>query len=123
MPNAVLIIEDNDIERQGMGFVLREAGFTVSMAPSTSIALAYPATVARPDLILLDMMMPEKDGWYFLDKRKLNPQLADVPVLIVTGMGVASQEWAASLGAAGLVRKPFDAGELFREIKRCVASA
>jgi CheY-like chemotaxis protein len=123
MPNAVLIIEDNDIERQGMGFVLREAGFTVSMAPNTSIALAYPASVARPDLILLDMMMPEKDGWYFLDTRKLNPQLADVPVLIVTGMGVASQEWAASLGAAGLVRKPFDAGELCREIERCVASA
>ena len=121
-PRTVLVVENNVIEREGMAFVLREGGFIVSLAPSAHIALAYPVAVAKPDLILLDMMMPDKDGWYFMDRRKTNPQLAEVPVLIVTGLGVASQEWATSLGARGVLKKPFDAADLLREVEGCLTA-
>jgi CheY-like chemotaxis protein len=118
-PKTVLIVDDNDIEREGMAAVLRQSGYTAVTAPSVDVALAYPeSTKSSPDLILLDMMMPDKDGWSFLEMRKTKPALALVPVVITTGLGVASQEWAESLGAAGVLIKPFDAEDLLREIRR-----
>jgi len=116
---TVLIVEDNDIEREGMAAVLRQAGYAALPAPSVDVALAYPeSTGASPDLILLDMMLPDTDGWGFLELRKKNPALASVPVVIVTGLGVASQEWGTSLGASAVLKKPFDSGDLLREVRK-----
>src|SRR5437660_1240527 len=87
-PKTVLVIEDNDLEREGLAAVLRQAGYRVVAAASVDSALACESP---PGLILLDMMLGDKDGWRFLQLRKKNPVLADVPVIITTGLGVASQ--------------------------------
>ena len=113
---TVLIVESDVIECEDIAFVLREAGYIVSAAPNADVALAYPATVQGPNLIILDLMLP--GGWYFLNKRKTNPQLANVPILIITGFDMDSQEGAKSFGAAGIVKKPVDAQELLREVER-----
>ena len=55
--------------------------------------------------------MPRGDGWQFLHARR-QQAWRDVPVWIITGMGIASAEWAASLGARGLLRKPIDIAAL-----------
>jgi CheY-like chemotaxis protein len=115
---TILIVEDNEIEREGMAVVLRQAGYAAVIAPSTDVALAYPECNRPPALILLDMMMPGKDGWQFLQERKKKPALASVPIVIVTGVGVASQEWAESLGAVGVLIKRFDTKVLLREVGR-----
>jgi CheY-like chemotaxis protein len=78
-----------------------------------------------PDLILLDMLIPRGgcDGWWFLQQRQLTQELAAVPVIILTALSVASEAWATSLGAAGLVSKPFESSSLLAEIRRFLAES
>jgi CheY-like chemotaxis protein len=118
---TVVIVEDNDIEREGMAAVLRQAGYAPWPAPNVDVALACPETTGgSPNLILLDMIMPGKDGWRFLELRRKQPALASVPVIIVTGLGVASQEWGTSLGAVAVLKKPFGSEELLREVSKII---
>ncbi len=123
MPGStVLVIEDNDIQGEGLVVVLRQQGFTVLTAAGANEALSQLSRDPIPDLILLDMLIPAPggDGWWFLQQRQRVPALASVPVILTTALAVASLEWAASLGAAGIVRKPFDANPLMAEINRCL---
>ena len=63
-------------------------------------------------------MLPSVNGWQFLNQLTRDPALVHVPVITATGLGIAIKEWAASLGAAGLLRKPFDAVQLVLEVER-----
>jgi two-component system response regulator MprA len=116
---TLLIVEDNEVVREGLAVVLRRAGYAVVPAANGQEALAALRGGLRPDLILLDMLLPTVDGWRFLDQRRREPALAAIPVVILTGLGVAGPEWASSLGAAGLLRKPVETDELLREVRRC----
>src|SRR5437867_3435961 len=78
-------------------------GYSVVKSLSGKEARDYLSTEPAPDLILLDMMMPRHDGWQFLNQRKGSPSQAAIPVVIITALGIASPEWAASLGAGGLL--------------------
>ena len=120
MPGStVLVIEDDSIQREGLAAVLRQQGFTVLTAENGRDALNCLSS-AIPDIILLDMQMPGWDGWWFLEQRKSLLALASVPVIITTAIPVANREWAASLGVAGLLRKPFETEPLLAEINRCL---
>ena len=116
---TLLIVEDNDIAREGLAVVLRRVGTEVLMAVNGSEALTRMHAGPLPDVILLDMMLPGMDGWHFLDERAQDPVLAAIPVIITTGLGVSSTEWAVSLGAVGFLRKPIETDALLREINRC----
>ena len=117
---TILIIEDNTIQREGLAFVLRQQGFSALLAADGQKAMDL-LDHAHPDVVLLDMLIsdPEADGWWFLNQRRRIPSLAAIPVLITTALAVASKEWAASLGAAGLIRKPFEVEPLLAAIRRC----
>jgi len=115
---TILLIEDNEIQREGAALVLRREGYTVYAAADGREALALVDSGVVPELVLLDMMMPPPDGWKVLSLRKAMPALASAPVVIVTGLGVASDEWARSLGAAALLRKPVDSESLLAEVRR-----
>jgi putative two-component system response regulator len=73
----------------------------------------------KPDLILLDMLLsgPGDDGWGVLDTIRRNPEWHSIPVIIVTGIRIASEDWAISLGAKTVVHKPIDTDELLLKIK------
>jgi CheY-like chemotaxis protein len=116
---TLLVVEDNEVVREGLAVVLRREGATVALAADGKEALACLRSKPPPDLVLMDMMMPGVDGWAALAETKRDPVLATVPVLIVTGLGVANAEWAASLGAAGFLRKPVETDALLREVRRC----
>jgi CheY-like chemotaxis protein len=118
---TLLVVEDDEIQREGLGIVLRNEGYTVIATGDSVEALEHMRKGAVPDLILLDMMIPAPahDGWYFIEKRKRIPHLAQIPVVIVTGLDIASDEWAVSLGASGLVKKPIAVDTLLSEIRRC----
>lgn len=122
---TVLIIEDDPIQRQMLAIQLRQQGFRVETAPEGNQALNQLSSGLVPDLILLDMLLlsGERDGWWFLKERQRIPAFAAVPVVIMTSLSVACAAWAASLGAAGLLRKPFDADALRAEIRRCLGEA
>jgi CheY-like chemotaxis protein len=117
---TILLVEDNEVQREGLAVVLRNEGYTVVPTADAAEAMTILERVVTPDLVLLDMMIPSPaaDGWRFMETRKRSPALASVPVLIMTALGIASEEWAASLGASGLIRKPTEAGPLLAEIRR-----
>jgi CheY-like chemotaxis protein len=115
---TLLVVEDNPIEREGLSAFLEQAGYRVVSAANSKEALERLRGAAPPDLLLLDMMMSEHDGWGYLNLVRRNPSLTSIPVIIVTGLGIATPEWATSLGAAGLVHKPVEVENLFQEIAR-----
>jgi CheY-like chemotaxis protein len=119
---TVLVIEDDDIQREMLATELGHQGFIVVTATKGDEALNRLSSDSLPDLILLDMLNPseEHDGWWFLKQRQRIPVLALVPVVIMTSLSVACDEWAASLGAAGLIRKPFEVEPLLDEIQHCL---
>ena len=120
--STVLVIEDNLIQREGLATALRQQGFKVLTAEDGNDALNRLSNGPVPDLVLLDMLTPsgEADGWWFLQQRKRIRVLASVPVIITTAIPVAGREWAASLDASGLVRKPFEVEPLLAEMRRCL---
>ncbi len=124
MSGTVLIIEDDNIQREMLTTELRQQGFTVATATDGSEAVSQLSRGLLPQLILLDMLIPTGhcDGWWFLQQRERMPELAAVPVIILTSLSVASKAWAASLGAAGLIRKPCDPAPLIAEVERCLSS-
>jgi CheY-like chemotaxis protein len=122
---TVLIIEDDFIQREGLVATLRQRGCTVLTSIDGYDALQKLSSGSLPDLILLDMLIPssEGDGWWFLRQRRSNHALACVPVIITTAIPVADMKWATSLGAVGLIHKPFEEETLLAEIRRCLAGS
>jgi CheY-like chemotaxis protein len=121
---TILVIEDNPIQREGIAFLLREAGYDVVAAADGWEGLSLLRNGSAPDLILLDMMMPRGlDGWHFLAARKENPALATIPVVITTGISAASEEWVLALGGFGLLRKPFEVDDLLALVRKCLEAA
>jgi chemotaxis family two-component system sensor histidine kinase/response regulator PixL len=117
MTGTILIVDDDQIVREGVGVLLERGGFGVAQASNGSEALTYLYCNPAPSLILLDMMMPRMDGWNFLEHYRMNAAWYAIPVIILTGMRIASAEWAESLGAVGLLKKPFDENELMNPVR------
>ena len=105
-PRRVLLIEDEAAIRQELAELLREKGYEVLTAENGEDALASVPVGEPPTLILLDLMMPVLDGWQFRAAQLRRRDLADVPVVIITGGHDAAEE-AARLGAVGYLVKPF----------------
>ena len=124
LAGAVLIVEDDFIQREGLAAVLRQQGFTVLTSIDGNDALNKLSNRPIPDLILVDMLMPSGfgDGRWFLQQRRGSSVLASVPVIITTAIPAVDMEWAASLGADGLIRKPFAVESLLAEIRRCLGN-
>jgi len=118
----LLVVEDNAIEREGLAAVLRQEGYSVIPAANGKEALERLKGGPTPDLVLLDMMMSEIDGWQLLKMLRGRPELLNLPVIIVTGLEIANLEWARSVGAIGLVRKPIDLEHLKDSLARVFGS-
>lgn len=105
----VLLIEDNPDILKVASLALRLDGrFQVLQASSGRQGLAM-ARVEHPDLVVLDVVMPEMDGYETLRRLKADAETAAIPVIFLTINGTsAEQEQSLALGALGLVPKPFD---------------
>jgi CheY-like chemotaxis protein len=118
----VLVVEDHEVEREGMVFILEREGYTVGAAQDADGATAFLRSHPETCVVLLDMMLPGRDGWAFLRDRLNDPALARVPALILTSLRVASQEWAQSLGAEACFRKPVPVAAMLDEVRRLCAA-
>jgi CheY-like chemotaxis protein len=119
---TVLVVEDHVLEREGLAAVLRREGYAVRTAGTGREGVAQFQAEPAPDVVLLDMLLPDGDGWFFLRERSHNPSRASVPVILTSSLRVGSGAWAQSLGAAGYFRKPFDVTALLHDI-RCLWAA
>ncbi|MBY0523579.1 MAG: response regulator [Gemmataceae bacterium] len=118
----LLLIEDNEITREGLATVLRNAGYAVSPCTNGRQGLDYLRAGHKTELILLDMLMPDLDGWQFLDELGRWPRALDVPIVVVTGT-ILTREWAHSHGCRGFLRKPVDCAELLEQVRRCLGES
>lgn len=116
-PPLILIVDDVSRNLQVVGSFLREAGFNVSAASSGKQAMAI-ASDAAPDLILLDIMMPEMDGYETCRRLKADERTKDIPVVFLTAK--TAQEdivHGFELGAVDYITKPFQRQELLARVR------
>jgi two-component system response regulator MtrA len=119
----ILVVEDNAIEREGVGVVLKAEGFDTVLVDDGQAALDYVRQHGCPGLILLDMILPKLDGWRFLQKLE-ELQLETRPhIIVTTGTLVIGQDWARSHGCAGVLRKPIDVDAMLTQIRECLRAA
>jgi CheY-like chemotaxis protein len=111
---GVLVVDDDPDTRESMQEVLEAEGYAVSCVANGREALEYLQHSPRPCVILLDLMMPVMDGWQFRREQKLDPTIADIPLIVIT----ASGKRPVLIDADELVMKPLDIGRLFEAIER-----
>jgi DNA-binding response OmpR family regulator len=113
---AILLIEDDGAIRGLLADALAETGWEVRSAASGRQALAI-LDHWRPDLILLDLEMPEMDGPAFRAEQRRRPALASIPVVVISA-APRLDERVATLGAAATLPKPCDLDILAAVIKQ-----
>jgi len=117
---CILVIDDDATARDLISEHLKAEGFSVVTAAGGVEGLKL-AKEMQPTAITLDVMMPDLDGWSVLTALRKDPQLAEIPVIMVT---IADeQRRGIALGAAGYLTKPIDRDRLHRLIDRFRASA
>src|SRR5476651_2456916 len=121
MKTKILVVDDEPDALEVLGFKLREAGYTPIFAKDGTRALAITRD-ERPDLIVLDLMLPEVDG---LEVRKIlrrDPSTASIPVIMLTARAAEMDRvLGLELGADDYVTKPFSPRELVIRIRKLLA--
>lgn len=116
-----LLVEDNANESELLAQLLKMHGFQVAKARDGRAALAQLEGGLRPDVVLLDMQMPQLDGAATIAELRDHPQLRSLPVLAVSGLEPA--ETSVEIGPRGVnawFRKPVDAGSLVKAIRKTI---
>ena len=114
----ILLVEDNPVNRRLAGFLLRSQGYEVVEATNAAEALQILAK-DPPDLIVMDIQLPEMDGLEATTKLKAEPTTAKIPVIAVTSYAMAGdRERALAAGCSGYVTKPIDKNVFLAEISR-----
>ena len=112
MSRKILIIEDDLDMLTLLGIVLHGAGFDTLQARSAAGGLEL-ARKTRPDLVLLDIMMPEIDGWEACHRLR---QIGDMPIIFVTALRDAANESRGLLVGDDYIMKPFDHHDLVQRV-------
>jgi CheY-like chemotaxis protein len=110
----VLIVEDDEDLREMMAQLLTLEGFDAATVANGREALDYLNRSTKPELILLDLMMPVMDGWEFRRQQKADPALAPVPVIVLSAL---DQSRAANVDAAAFLKKPLDFDRLLALVR------
>ena len=117
---GVLVVDDDVDVRELVAELLARAGYSVSQAPNGREALKLLFD-ERPDLVLLDISMPELDGWATLERIR---ELSDVPVLMLSALGAELEKVRAlRAGADDYVTKPFGRQELLARVESLLRRA
>jgi len=121
MSDRLLIIEDNEQNFYMMRFLLEKNGFSVVGAETGREGIAE-ALNRRPRAILLDIQLPEMDGYAVAAELKRHPELSDVPIIAVTSYAMmGDREQILAAGANGYIEKPINPETFVDEIRRYLA--
>ena len=119
MAEKILIVDDDREMVELIELFLDNAGYETIVAFSGEEALEKTFR-EKPDLILLDIMMPKIDGWEVLRRIKNDPEAQDTPVAFITArtQNIDKMIGLSVMKAAGYITKPFSKQELLTEVKR-----
>jgi CheY-like chemotaxis protein len=112
----VLVVEDEPYLCDLIADVLEAEGHTTRKASNGLDALELVAE-RKPELVLLDLMMPVMDGWEFMSELRANPAWRDVPVVIITAVYDVAKTQAIT-DARAVITKPFDIDQLSDVVRR-----
>ena len=115
MAKIVLIVEDEEAVRELEKFILEQVGYEVMEARDGLEGLTK-AEFKRPDLILLDLMMPDVSGGRMFDEMRRHPATAGIPIVVVTGKPDAHQIFDDQIGPENVIMKPFESETLLGRI-------
>jgi DNA-binding response OmpR family regulator len=118
MSKRVLVVDDEPNIVMSLEFLMRRAGFEVAVARNGREALeALDGT--PPDLLLLDVMMPEFDGYEVCERIRARPEWNATKIVMLTARGrEVERERGLALGADAYVTKPFSTRDLVEQVKR-----
>jgi CheY-like chemotaxis protein len=116
-PKKILVVEDDFILGEMLSALLAGGGYQIAIASNGQEALERLRGLCRPHLILLDLMMPVKDGYQFLSEKCADEKLAPIPVVVCTAAGDVGLR-CEQLGARDVLRKPVEPAKMLDAIKR-----
>ncbi len=119
MAKKILFVEDEPTLQKAVGEILTQEGFQVFSALDGEKGLEL-IKKEKPDLILLDLILPKKDGFEVLKEMKENEELKNIPVIVLTNLeGMGDVEKALSLGATTyLIKANYELGDVVKGIKQ-----
>jgi CheY-like chemotaxis protein len=119
----VLVVEDDDDHRDICATILRHHNYEVMEAGNGEEAL-HMAREQRPDLILMDAVLPILNGWDATKLRKASPVTGRIPVVMLTARALGPDlERSVAAGADSFLTKPIDPGRVVDEVRRFIGSA
>lgn len=114
---TILVIDDDAYICEVLQTCLEIIGDCKTMTTKSAEKGLDIVSKHRPDAIVLDMLMPNMDGFAFLKKLQADPQIADIPVVLLTSrVDLTEPQAIAKLGVRGAIAKPFHPTKLFSEI-------
>lgn len=114
-PEQILVVDDCTDNLYLMQFILENEGYQVGVAINGKEALDK-IHECQPDLILLDMMMPQMNGYEVVNRLRKDHSFSFIPIFLVTADTYISQSEAIAAGADGLIYKPINIEQLLTEI-------
>jgi CheY-like chemotaxis protein len=121
MSQVVLVVEDDPMMQKMAMKILRSRGFSCELASNGREAVAKAAAL-KPGLILMDLSLPEMNGWEATRALKADPVLARIPVVACTAHAmVGDRETAIAAGCAECLTKPYELDELIALVQRYVS--
>ena len=118
----ILIVDDEPNLVLALEFLMKKEGYEIRAAADGEKAVKA-AEEYRPDLILLDVMMPRMDGYEVCQHIRANPELRDVAIVMLTAKGrEVEREKGLALGADLYITKPFSTREVVRKVKEILAA-
>jgi twitching motility two-component system response regulator PilH len=113
----ILIVDDSKTELMYLSELLKKAGYAVSTAENADDARRH-IEQAKPDLILMDVVMPGQNGFQFTRSLVRDPRYAEVPIFLCTSKNQETDRvWGLRQGAHDYITKPVDRAELLSKIK------
>jgi two-component system, OmpR family, alkaline phosphatase synthesis response regulator PhoP len=122
MTKSILVVEDEPNIVLSLQFLMKQAGFDVRVARDGEEALRE-VEIRAPDLILLDVMIPKRDGYDVCQTIRANPDWGYIYIIMLTAKGrEVDREKGISLGANDYVTKPFSTRDLTEKVKKLLNS-
>jgi CheY-like chemotaxis protein len=113
---SILVVDDEQTSRGGLRIALQQAGWQVTEADNGQIALTR-LNEARPSAILLDLMMPEMDGFQFIDEVRRREEWCDIPIIVITGRDVTAEDRARLNGRVESIIQKGVRDDMLRQVR------
>ncbi len=120
--SKIIVVDDEEDQLYTIKKTLEYANknFDIKTFNSGNNCLQYLMNNEKPDLILLDIMMPEMTGWELYDKIKENDEWRDIPIAFLTARTDETAEKAGKFFGEDYIEKPFDSNDLIKRIEKLI---